>query len=102
MRVTRLIGALLLAVALAMSFVLGPVTAGEHPWSEDPFDNGGDTNGGSLSSSALDADGNPVPGVDDLAFGTDMLWLTLIGSDLGSEDPSGTTTDPGGSVTQQE
>ena len=77
MRVSKFLYVLILAIAFVASFIFGPISAGEHPWAEDPFNTPSDTNGGSMANS-IDGDNGDSEASSGVLFGSDLYWLGLI------------------------
>ena len=76
MKISRLIGFLVLAVLVGISFSLSPVTAGEHPWNEDEFGGGGDSVVNGSNGDVGEGDDPLDP--DGTFMGTSLFWWQLI------------------------
>lgn len=77
MKISRLLGFLVLAVLVGISFSLSPVTAGEHPWNEDEVGGGGGDS--VVAGSNGDVGENEDPSdLEETFMGTPMFWWQLI------------------------
>lgn len=103
MRAIRLLSFFVLALAFGMSFVLGPVSAtSEHPWSEDPYYDYGDTNGGSGSNSmSTDSESSPGSGIGDLGFGSDLFWFYLLTDGISDDGATNSTSEADNAAKQE-
>lgn len=96
MKVSKLLGFLILAILVGLCLSLAPVSAGEHPWNDDQV---ADTTEVITNDDNQDDDPPPPdnPGIGDLYMGTPLFYLNLLVNGLDSEDNSTPDYDPLGS-----
>ncbi len=78
MRVSKLLGFLILAIIIGVSFILTPVTAGEHPWAEDPVQDDRDTTGISFDNNNNGGGDEDGSGPGTTTFGSPLFWWNLL------------------------
>lgn len=80
MRVSKLLGFLILAIIIGVGFFLTPITAAEHPWAEDPVWDDFDTIGSPIgnNNNGDDDGGEDGLGSGTTTFGSSLFWWNLL------------------------
>lgn len=87
MRVSKLLAFLIVAMLIETIIPLGPITAGENPWGENPYTSKSDSTGGKRSNGATDPTGPTSNGTATTTLSSAMwqaMWNLSTSSTIGA------------------
>ncbi len=77
MRVSKLLAFLIVAMLIETIIPLGPITAGENPWGENPYSSKGDSTGMSRSNNGVTDPTGPTPNTAVKTTLSSALWQAM-------------------------